>query len=290
MKLLHPVFDRLSLMGASLLFVSGLACVALGPEAMAQAGHHQASSKARHHKKPLARPVSKYAAKKHVKAKKNGKLAAKPVSKAPVVAGAAAGAATAATAAALAKPAQPELEKGTDTGYPIPRFASLRADRVYMRRGPGERYPIDWVYHRRGLPVKIEREFDVWRLVEDSEGQKGWVHRVTLRGNRTFLVPGGNNTVAQDTKNSFSKHADPSVIAYITPQELSHQKGDQIYLFNSTAPDQKVVALLKAGVVGQIIACPDGSAWCHVKVADYEGWVQRKEIWGLFPDENIQPK
>mgnify|MGYP001551092043 CR=1 FL=1 len=38
-----------------------------------------------------------------------------------------------------------------------PYGASLRFDRVNMRVGPSESYPIDWVYHRSGLPVKVVR-------------------------------------------------------------------------------------------------------------------------------------
>ncbi len=91
----------------------------------------------------------------------------------------------------------PEAPKGTNTGLPLPRFASLRADKVNMRAGPGERYPIQWVYHRRGLPVQIEREFDVWRLVEDSDGVKGWVHQATLAGARDFVVPSPAGTAPQ---------------------------------------------------------------------------------------------
>ena len=37
----------------------------------------------------------------------------------------------------------------------LPHFASLRADRVNVRTGPGVRYPIVWVFVRQGLPVEI---------------------------------------------------------------------------------------------------------------------------------------
>ena len=58
------------------------------------------------------------------------------------------------------------------------------------RRGIGNpgRYPIDWVYQRRDLPVQIEREFEVWRLISDQDGIRGWVHQATLTGRRGFVV------------------------------------------------------------------------------------------------------
>ena len=40
---------------------------------------------------------------------------------------------------------------GADT---TPYFASIKSDKIYMRLGPGEEYPIKWVYHRKGLPWK----------------------------------------------------------------------------------------------------------------------------------------
>ena len=106
---------------------------------------------------PAAHPAQKSAAGKHGPAK---------------AAGAAAGAA-AVTPPAAPKPPEPqaapekppEPPKGTATGLPLPRFAALRSDEVNMRAGPGTRYPIDWVYKRRELPVEIQREFEVWRLV-----------------------------------------------------------------------------------------------------------------------------
>lgn len=69
---------------------------------------------------------------------------------------------------------------GSVTGLPLPRFAALRADRVNLRVGPGLRYPIRWVYLRVNLPVKIEREFGNWRLVENYDGVTGWVHQALL--------------------------------------------------------------------------------------------------------------
>ncbi len=83
-----------------------------------------------------------------------------------------------------AGPAKPERDpnKGTVTGLPVPRYVSLRADVVNLRAGPGARYPIDWVYRRVGMPVEILREFDVWRLVQTPDGEKGWMHEATLTG------------------------------------------------------------------------------------------------------------
>jgi SH3-like domain-containing protein len=158
-------------------------------------------------------------------------------------------------AAAEAKPAAPAgPPKGTATGLPLPRFAALRSDEVNLRSGPGTRYPIQWVYKRRDLPVEIEREFEVWRLIEDPEGVKGWVHQATLTGRRSFLVTGSEQTLRREAKD-----------------------------------DSAAVAKLKPGVVGHIHSCQPGAAWCQVQVGEYRGWLKRGEFWGSYPGEAVNP-
>ena len=150
---------------------------------------------------------------------------------------------------------------GTNTKLPLPRFAALRADEVNMRSGPGTRYPILWLYKRRDLPVEITREFDVWRLVEDSDGVRGWVHQATLVGNRTFVVTASGST-----------DRGPGAVLRDDPQE-----------------DAGVVAIVRPGVIGRLRACPAGSAWCRVSVHNYSGWLQRSAFFGLLPNETITP-
>jgi SH3-like domain-containing protein len=124
---------------------------------------------------------------------------------------------------------------------------------VNFRTGPGTRYPIEWVYKRRDLPVEIEREFEVWRLVRDPEGAKGWVHQATLTGRRTAIVTGGERVLRQAADDA----AGP-------------------------------VAKLKAGVILRLRSCDAGSEWCQAQAGDYRGWIKRNEIWGTLPGEAIQ--
>jgi len=163
--------------------------------------------------------------------------------------------AAAPTAAPKPGPAKPaEAGKPVGTGLPLPRFDALRTDDVNMRAGPGFRYPIMWVYKRRGLPVEIEREFEVWRLVETPDGTKGWMHEATLTRRRTFLVQGADATL----------RARP-------------------------ADDARAVAILKVGVIGRIRSCDAGSVWCHVEVRNYSGYLKRSQFWGALPGEVIEP-
>jgi SH3-like domain-containing protein len=151
-------------------------------------------------------------------------------------------------------PATQEANKGSVTGLPIPRFVALRTDDVNMRKGPGFRYPIEWVYKRRELPVEILREFEVWRLVETPDGARGWLHEATLVGHRTFVVQGNDATLRADPRDEASP-----------------------------------VALLKIGVIGRLRSCQAGSAWCRVRVGDYDGYLKRTQFWGTLPDEVVVP-
>src|SRR6476661_542502 len=77
---------------------------------------------------------------------------------------------------------------GTASGLPIPRFVSLKSDRVNLREGPSKDHRTSWVFQRAGLPVEITAEFETWRRIRDSEGAEGWVLHSLLSGRRTGLV------------------------------------------------------------------------------------------------------
>ncbi len=77
---------------------------------------------------------------------------------------------------------------GSVTKLPLPRFASLKTDRVNLREGPSKDHATKWVYQRAGLPVEITAEFEIWRRIRNSEGADGWVLHSLLSGRRTALV------------------------------------------------------------------------------------------------------
>jgi len=133
----------------------------------------------------------------------------------------------------------------------LPRFVTLRANEVNLRTGPGERYPIDWVLIRKGLPVEIVEEFDVWRKIRDFQGSEGWVHQRMLTGARNVLVEGAVRIL----------HAEP----------------------DAASPP---VARAEAGVVARLIECR--GPWCRVEAQGIKGWLKRDEVWGVYPDESVQ--
>ncbi len=91
--------------------------------------------------------------------------------------------------AAFALPLKAQ-ENANPSGYPLPRFASLRSEPINVRKGPGIRYEVAWVFVKEGLPVEIIQEFDTWRKIRDLDGQEGWIHQNLLSGRRTgYIAP-----------------------------------------------------------------------------------------------------
>src|SRR5471030_1319587 len=82
-------------------------------------------------------------------------------------------------------------QTGSATGLVLPRYASLKTDRVNLREGPSKEHATTWVFQRAGLPVEITAEFETWLKVRDSEGTEGWVLHSLLSGRRTALVAPG---------------------------------------------------------------------------------------------------
>ena len=209
---------------------------------------------------PAQAPQKPHQAQRPEQPKADAKSAAKPPRKAaaPVVKPKPGPARTPpATAAAPAPPPEPEKAaeptKGSNTGLALPRFAALRFDDVNLRAGPGTRYPIKWVYKRRDLPVEIQREFEVWRLIRDQDGTRGWVHQAALIGRRTAVTTAAESVLRREP--------------------------------NDTAAP---VARLKPGVIIRLRACEAGSPWCQASVQDYRGWIRRADFWGTLPGEAIQ--
>jgi SH3-like domain-containing protein len=137
-----------------------------------------------------------------------------------------------------------------NSGLPIPRFVSLKSEEVNARVGPGKRYPIDWVYNRKDLPVEIVEEFGHWRRIRDHSGDGGWVHKNLLGSKRTAIFTDVRRSLylARDTKSAHTAEVDPQV-----PMTL--------------------------------VNCD--TTWCQMEIREIKGWVERSSIWGLYETETL---
>ena len=156
----------------------------------------------------------------------------------------------AALALALAPPGRAQAPARSD-GLPLPRFVSLRSEEVNLRAGPGVRYPVEWVFKRRHLPVEVLAEFEQWRKIRSSDGTEGWVHQSMLSGRRYAVVAGDVRTLRRNPE-----------------------------------PAAGAVARLEPGVVGQLLECRD--EWCRLDAGGFRGWVPRGELWGVYPGESVK--
>lgn len=159
-----------------------------------------------------------------------------------------------------ASPSATDPPAAAASGLPLPRFVSLKADRVNLRAGPGTDYPTSWVYRQAGLPMEVLKEFEGWRQVRDSEGATGWVSQSLLSGRRTALVT------------PWDKKPDTPV--------------PQISVRNSDSARARAVVLVEAGVIANIHTC-DG-LWCSVTIDRFRGYLPQKDLWGVYPNEIVK--
>jgi SH3-like domain-containing protein len=144
-----------------------------------------------------------------------------------------------------------ERQVARKTQGDMTRFASLRADDVNVRAGPGVRYPVKWKFVQRNLPVQIIAEYDTWRKIRDWEGAEGWVHRAMLSSRRSLIMIGQGQTMRKDATD-----------------------------------DSAAVARLATGYVVMVSRCE--RVWCEVEADGYEGWIKRDNVWGIFPGEKLK--
>ncbi len=131
----------------------------------------------------------------------------------------------------------------TPSGFIVPRFVSLKFSKVNGRTGPSRDHPIAWQYQRRGLPLLVVAETEMWRKVRDISGDEAWVHKPTLSGSRTVIA---------------------------TRQATLRSKPDA---------RAREVARTDAQALMRLESCRDG--WCEVKAENgLKGWAREEVLWG----------
>ena len=155
---------------------------------------------------------------------------------------------------------QAELGVGAKSGLPVPRFVSLKPDRVNVRSGPARDHDVTWIYTRSGLPVEITAESENWRRIRDWEGSEGWVYHSMLSGRRTGVVK-------------------------------AKESNGLVPLFARGDPSSGVLAQLQSGVLGWVRKCQDG--WCRFSGhgapgQSFDGYIAQERLWGVYPKEKVE--
>ena len=134
------------------------------------------------------------------------------------------------------------------SGLPVPRWVTVKAPRVNVRRGPSLDLDVLWTYVKPGLPVEVIAEYDTWRRIRDKDGV-GWVKAAMLDGRRNVMVTGGVNTA----------------------------------ILGSPKADAEAVAYAEPGLVAQLVACE--GEWCEISSRGYDGFVSRDRLWGVYENQ-----
>ena len=133
-------------------------------------------------------------------------------------------------------------------------YASLKYNEVNMRTGPGEKFPIRWVYQEKNYPVEVLDSFELWRQVRDKEGEIGWIHQNQLKDARYVLI----------------------------------MKEDALL---KKVGESRSVAILQPGVIARLERCPEGN-YCRLSVSlgeeKYTGWFLRSNLWGINSGEIVE--
>ena len=140
---------------------------------------------------------------------------------------------------------------GSETGFKIPRYVSLKFNEVNLRVGSSTNYPIILTYTKKNFPVEIIRELKLWREVVDLKGNKGWIRQNLLQGERFAII---RSKVSEYVK------------IYSKP------KGKEI----GKIGNNNIVKINKCIL-----------QWCKITHSNKSYWIQSKLLWGVYKNELI---
>ena len=131
----------------------------------------------------------------------------------------------------------------TPSGFAVPRYVSLKFGTVNARTGPSLEHSIAYQYRRRGLPLVVVAETEMWRKVRDISGDEAWVKKAGLSGERRAIAL------------------------------------DETLVRAKASGEAKTVARLQKNAVVELGDCADG--YCRVETrGGLKGYVRQWELWG----------
>ena len=132
----------------------------------------------------------------------------------------------------------------TPSGFPVPRYVSLKVGKVNGRTGPSRQHAIAWQYRRKGLPLVVVAETEMWRKVRDVTGDESWIHKPALSGVRRVLV-------LEDSA-----------------------------LHSKAKSNARIIALAERNALLELENCNE-DGWCRVRsTGGLKGWTERYKLWG----------
>tara|TARA_B100001057_G_scaffold89_1_gene76 strand:- start:2361 stop:2813 length:453 start_codon:yes stop_codon:yes gene_type:complete len=122
------------------------------------------------------------------------------------------------------------------------KFLSLKKNKVNVRYGPSFEFPVKYIYNKKNLPIRLIDKKENFRRIIDYKKNSGWIHVSQLKKVNSVIV----------IKNKT--------------------------LFKKSTIFSQPIANIKKGRLLIIKKCE--KEWCKVKTEDYEGWVNKENLWG----------
>jgi SH3-like domain-containing protein len=147
-----------------------------------------------------------------------------------------------------------QAQLGPVSGLPMPRFVSLKPDKVNVRQGPTRDQTVSFIFQKANLPVEVIAEFENWLRIRDSDGSEGWVLQNLLSGKRTALIAPWSKQLT-------------------------------LPLYSRAGTKASATAMLQPGVLANIKSC--SANWCRVNGDGFDGWMEESNLWGAYPGESV---
>ena len=122
-------------------------------------------------------------------------------------------------------------------------FLTLRYNKVNVRSGPSEKYPIKFIYKKKYFPIKIIDSHYNYRKIIDLYNNSGWIH-----------------------------------ISQLTKKKSAINISDLSIIFKKPNIYSKPIVKLESGKMVIIRKCK--SEWCKISIENYKGWIQKDLLWG----------
>ena len=122
-------------------------------------------------------------------------------------------------------------------------YSTLKYNKVNLRQGPSEDYPVKIFYKKKYLPVLVFDSSDNYRKIKDHENNTGWIHVSQLSRKKAALV-----------------------------------NVDKIVMFKNPTIFSKPLVILEKGRLCLVSKCKDN--WCKIKTDKYSGWIKKENLWG----------
>ena len=127
-------------------------------------------------------------------------------------------------------------------------MVSVTGDKVNLRKGPSEQYPVIWELGK-GFPLKVIASQGNWLKVSDFESDVGWIYKELVSKKPHLIVKANRNSKAR------------------------------INIRSGPGTRHKIVGKAEYGVVFETLQ--RRNSWVQVRhESGLTGWIKRSLLWG----------